>query len=333
VPSASRAFVCGALIAAIGVLPIACGSSCRGTPSADAPKQADASTSMVDAAGIDKFGVQKIYPTIQGGREWYLPDDADHRSAEWDDKDAMVKTDEPGVFKVIGILNPRLDVHSPQGKAWWRNVEMTGYIRMIGVTEDAAMKMKPHWTFYARGERHTHEETEKTSRINDGVRAPEGTAVWPGYPFDAEYVNVRCLGTSMKGEFFTNGFIEWQKELSHPDGYTAGRPQLHTTFQPEPGQWFGMKVAIRNYDHDHAVNMQMWLDEKASGEWKLVAEGEDPGEGWFSKDLGINGCDKPPFNYRTDQAITWAGPFAAFRVDYIDYDFKWASVREVAPLP
>ncbi len=54
--------------------------------------------------------------------------------------------------------------------------------------------------------------------------------------------------------------------------------------------------------------------------------------GWNAQTATIDGCGAAPFSYAVDQLITWAGPYVTFRVDNLVYDFKWASVREIAPL-
>jgi hypothetical protein len=80
---------------------------------------------------LDRFGVRKVYPTISGGREWFLPANAEVANPEWDPnaghRGTFVKTSEPGVFRLRG--GPRLPVKAPAGKAWFRNMEVTAYYR------------------------------------------------------------------------------------------------------------------------------------------------------------------------------------------------------------
>lgn len=178
---------------------------------------------------------------------------------------------EPGSATISG--SPRIDVISPAGKAWWRDVEMTAYLKYESVkTTDPSQA--PHWTFYARGERHTSSTTVADPKtINGGVLAPVGTATWPGYPFTGTTsIDARCLGSSIKGAIYPDGHGWWKKEISHTEGYTASRPPP-------------------------------------------------------------NGVVAAPFSYATDQLVTWAGPNVTFRVDNLVYDFKWASAREIEPLP
>ena len=292
------------------------------------------------ASGVDGFGVRKICPTLPGGREWYLPSTADVADAEWKPKKHIAKTAEPGVFRISGC--PHNDVVSPSGKAWWRNVEMTAYLRFLAdlpAPADGSCNQRPHWTFYARGERHSPEIFADPASIDEGVTAPPGTATWPGYPFSGPSVNARCLGTSLKGLLFSDsGAVSFQKEISHVAGYTqetvlgSGLPG-----GAAPGAWFGYKVILRNFHGDGAVHMETWVDPVATGAWARVFEVDDSG-GWPAKPLpggqpALNGCDGAPFHYAEDQLITWAGPHVTFRADNLAYDLRSASVREVEPLP
>src|SRR5688572_17168142 len=51
---------------------------------------------LPEAAPVDRFGVRKIYPTVSGGREWTLPNDAESANSEWSpsngNRGKMVKT-------------------------------------------------------------------------------------------------------------------------------------------------------------------------------------------------------------------------------------------------
>jgi hypothetical protein len=271
-----------------------------------------------------------VYPTVVGGREWYLSDRADIPDDEWL-ATGVSATSEAKVFYVSG--SPRMDVLSPSGKAWWRNVEMTGYLRYLGpmVTDPT---QRTHWEWYARGERHTRDLTANPAVINRGVRAPAGTATWPGYPFGGNSINARCLGTALHGNIYLDGEAHWEKEISHTDGYVAENRGLTRIagFRDPLNRWFGFKVVIRNAGADRTVQMEAWVDPDADGTWTKVDEVQDAG-GWTARDANINGCGLSPFAYGTAQIITWAGPYVTFRMDNGSCNFKWFSAREVAPLP
>jgi hypothetical protein len=272
----------------------------------------------------DKFGVRKIYPTKAGGREWYLPATAQQSDGEWLSGSSVTGTPEAGVFHIQG--SPRLAVSSPAGKPWWRNVELTGYFRLRGTM---AGDIAPQYQFYARGERHITSNVDGAS-INQSRPAPAGTPTMPGYPFSG-MINGHCLGTSYKGYLYMSGRVDFKKEISHTAGYTGARDGKQVPGGVPMNGWIGFKVMIRNFNNDQAVHMESWVDAKATGEWVKMSEVRDTG-GWTGG-AGLDGCDGPPFNFKQDQLITWAGPYVNFRFDNNSSDLRWLSAREIAPMP
>ena len=277
----------------------------------------------------DPFGVTRLNPTRNGGREWFLPADATRPDDEWQ-PDAKVTQVSAGVFHVAGA--PRMMVVSPQGKAWWRNVEMTTYVRETG-TVNVYGDQEPHWTMFARGERHANDNIAPVS-INRGVAAPDGTVTWPGYPFHGrDTINHACLATCYHGLFFPQGKFILEKEIAHTEGYA--RVAAQTTLADFPhalNRWVGAKFVLRNMNGDKAVKLELWVDRHGDGTWSKVAETTDTGS-WGGGNANLNGCTAAPHQYTTTQVVTWAGPWAAFRVDNLSFDFKWMSVREIDPLP
>ena len=80
---------------------------------------------------VDLFGIEKIYPTKEGGREWHVnmddPFTDDLFSTTFDryitrQDDSSWRIDGPAV---------RLNVITPQGSEPWKNVEITGYAKVI----------------------------------------------------------------------------------------------------------------------------------------------------------------------------------------------------------
>jgi hypothetical protein len=299
-------------------------------PPADGPSSPDPGPPPADAgpppnAGMDPFGVRKIHPTRNGGREWYMPANATQSDGEWGGGNSVTATGEPGVFRVNG--SPRIPVASPAGKAWWRNVEMTGYYRYRSTLP--AADLTPGFQMYARGERHTANMVNGAS-VNGGRQPPAGTPTWPGYPYSG-MINGHCLGSSYKGYMDINGSMDFKKEVSHTAGYTGARDSKKPFGGTVPtNQWVGFKVVIRNYDNNRAVHMESWLDPKGDGTWQKINDVRDNG-GWAG---GANpdGCGGAPFNYKDDQIINWAGPHVNWRFDFVSVDVKWFSAREVDPL-
>jgi hypothetical protein len=280
--------------------------------------------------GPEATGREQVYSTADGGREWFLPDDADQPSLGWAPSPGSVTRVSPGIFRTEGEAGQvRLSVSSPSGTAWWRNVEMTGYFRMIStITSTQA----PHWEFFARGERHS--STPVTSAdLNGGVAAPGGTATWPWYPLLGAAPNVHCLGTAYHGNFYLTGRAVFEKELAHPDGYAPQRAAVMLPgFAPQPGQWFGLKFMARNSPDSRTVHLELWLDPGATGRWQKVTETDDTGA-WSTTAGQMDGCDAAPYGYATDEILNWAGPWVTFRSDALAIEFRWLSVREIGPRP
>jgi len=278
----------------------------------------------------DPFGVRRIYGTIPGGREWYLPADAETPNAEWNVEDNPVTKVSPGVFHTLGNDGEvRLTVSSPSGKAWWRNVEMTAYFRYTAPHDSNGQAR--HWELLARTERHSGNSASGSS-INRGVAAPAGTATWPGYPFGSGTVNVHCLGSSYHGNAYVDGHVLFEKEITHTEGYAPQRGSTQTPDLANPlNRWFGYKFVVRNADANRRVHLELWLDASADGTWRRVMQYDDSAGKWAA-DGNLDGCGSSPFAYSTDQLITWAGPWLIFRSDSIATDFRWLSAREVGPI-
>lgn len=334
-----RAF--GAAAAVLCVL-AACGSQ-KARPSQAGPVEPPP-YQPPPGATVDRFGVPMIYPTAAGGREWTLPDDADRTDAtgEWVPVLGAVTPLGGGAFHTDGSATvnraeTRLEVRSPAGKAWWRNVEATWYARSSGWRGSACVDWYDrHFSLAARGERHAGGTTTK-AEIDAGVPAPAGTATWPWYAGLAAGASVPapCLGTVYYGTIHPlNGRVQFEKELSHVQGYAESGGATRGGFTPAAWTdgWFGYKLVVRNYAGDASrVHMELWVDPVAVGSFTRWSSYDD-GSGWASTD-GLDGCDQAPIGYASDQLITWAGPTFLFRSDCQGLDFRWLSVREVGPIP
>ena len=294
----------------------------------DADAAADAT---IDAGPtVDKFGVREIEPTIAGGREWTLPDTADAPDDEWQPETNDVTKVSAGVFDTIGEDGQvRLNVHSPSGKAWWRNVEMTGYFTYVA--DHVSGGQVQHFELFARGERHSSSSLVGTD-IDDGVLAPAGTATWPGYPYGSSSVNPHCLGTAYHGNVYPTGRVLFEKEVTHTEGYADQRGEITGSGAAGKGTWFGMKFILRNTTAIDRVHAEVWLDKGADGTWTKVTEIDDTAGGWPASTTTLDGCTAAPYGYTPAMLLTWAGPWVTFRSDSIEVQFKWLSVREIAPI-
>lgn len=253
----------------------------------------------------DRFGVEQLFATIPGGREWSAhwekarvvpayaldPEDAVFRNEEGSLRIAGGVAKAPAGMTRLVVLTPK-DAAGHEALPRWRNVEMTIYAR-----RGSAAQTLDYQAFYlsARsGERH-----------ND---------------------DVPCEGTSYHATARFDGQCGFKKELWHPGGYTQLRPDP----APKPWttvparQWIGMKFICRNCDAGQQVRLELYLDADATGVWKRVAELTDTGD-WRGEKPG---CDRPQ-----DAIITEARPAVYFRTDRMPVELKHFSVREIAPLP
>ena len=138
---------------------------------------------------IHNFKVREIYPTKQNGREWFINLDDPTADRIFDPRSEITQ-EHDGSWQIKGRGGSgkyedqvRMNVNTPKGQQQWKNVEITGYAKII-----SAESPKDRLSWYARGDRHSS--------------------------------SVPCEGTSLKGDIRVNGEVFWQKEIWHTSGYT-----------------------------------------------------------------------------------------------------------------
>jgi len=210
----------------------------------------------------DKFGVTKIYPTKKDGEQWYLTSNPDTDS-RFSPQTTMTKNSD-GSFKIkstkvrMGVFTSS-GFHPEEIKTLnhnkialagymqspndWKDVEITGYVKLISGDND-------NFVWYARGARHT------------GYGSPPG-----------------CEGVAYKGDLFFDGSTRFSKEQWHSGGYDFG--EFGKNIGPIKGKWVGLKVIMYNIIQDDktAVKLELWVDEKNNNDWIKAAERVDNG-GW-----------------------------------------------------
>jgi hypothetical protein len=308
----------------------------------------------------DRFGVAKLYPTVASGREWTLPDNADQidPTDEWHPVLGTVSAPTPGEFHVSAKPSTgetRLEVRSPSGKRWWKNIEATYYVKR-GVDSGPSLQdwWDRHWTIIARGERHQDNTTTKIgangiNTINgQGTPPPDTQAVWPTWPWypnitDDFVVAEPVLATSYDVNLYPgsatdgcSGRILFEKEITHVNGYADNPPNqgsvIPAGWPVGTPDWVGLKMVVRNYLSDsNKVHLEAWVDRDANGSWVLQTHYDDV-PGWAATELDAN-AGSAPYNYPLDMVITWAGPYVTYRADLMDFEMKWNSIREIDPLP
>ncbi|HEX9319657.1 MAG TPA: discoidin domain-containing protein [Nitrososphaeraceae archaeon] len=265
------------------------------------------SSTSPPAAGTDKFGIKKLYPTKSGGEEWYMnmanpqgdsrfnPQNTITKNSDgsWKMKSSKVRM---GVYTSSGYSSskiPTIDHSKILAKGYmmapndWKNFEMTMYTKVNTAGSD------DNFAPYGRGGRHT------------GGGYPEG-----------------CEGSAYKGDIFFSGKVRFAKEQWHVSyvftDYKTGTSSIK-------GKWIGFKYVLYNFQLNGktAVKMELYLDKNNDGNFVKVDEAVDKG-GWGNTGGECNGAP--------DQIITWGGPIATFRWDTAtDVDFKNLSVREIQP--
>jgi hypothetical protein len=247
------------------------------------------------AVVVDKFGIKKIYPTKKGGREWYINMDNPKNDSIFN-----VGSGQNLIRQSDGSwsnTNPQVRMHvsTPPGLPMWKNVEITGYVKVISIDRhNKGIPIDIAWL--ARGNIH-----------ND---------------------HIRCDGTALNGGIHNDGTVGWKKEIWFPGGYTDELAHTKVT-DPIVGRWIGWKVVIYNINNDSAVKMESYLDDNNNDHWIKVTDLTDNG-GWYAnssdKEFYSAECGKPK-----DHVLTNAGPIAAFRSDNMIADFTHLSVREIQP--
>jgi hypothetical protein len=250
------------------------------------------------------FKPKEIYPTKQGGREWYLDINNPLEDGGIFDPGTKITKLQDGSWLVGEDSNDnyqvRMNLNTPPGQNEWKNVEITGYVKVIDTASGDAASPEGSPTpisaidWYARGGRHSD--------------------------------SVPCEGTSLKGILRINGLAAWQKEIWHTGGYTDTRAVVNAT-NPILDRWIGWKVVMYNINNDTAVKMESYIDENANNNWRKVNEVVDSG-GWYanSPDNVFYSVD---CNRLKDYVVTNSGPIVTFRSDNILWQFRELSVREI----
>jgi hypothetical protein len=246
--------------------------------------------------GEDIFGIKEIYPTRPDGREWFLnSEDPRSDGIFYITSDKNITKQNDGSW-LINSSEVRMNVDTPPGLSEWKNVEITGYARILSVI-DPSKENDLAW--FARSGIHSN-------------KSP-------------------CEGTGLIGGIHTDGTVEWKKEILFREGYTDGRDKAKVVVDPIIGRWIGWKVVMYNTNNNSAVKMESYIDNKDTNYWVQVTNLTDNG-GWSAKSSDekfySTNCNKPK-----DYILTNGGPIVTFRSDNLVWEFKDLSVREIQPFP
>ena len=91
-------------------------------------------------AGIDKFEIKDIYPTKNGGREWFMDMDnpTNDKTFSITSHIPITRNNDDGSW-FIDKPEVRMNVNTPKGEPLWKNVEITGYVKPTSVIKMVVM--------------------------------------------------------------------------------------------------------------------------------------------------------------------------------------------------
>jgi hypothetical protein len=179
----------------------------------------------VKTAQVDPLGVRMIYPSNPGGQAWFINMNNPESDKRFDPKDTITRNPD-GSWK-IRDTQVRMNVFTTSGykpstiitnqkqlasRGYmqdpndWRNVEVTGYVRVNAAGDD------DNFTWYARGGKHG----------KDGA----------------------CVGTAYKPGLFFSGKIQFSKEQWHSKGYA--KSDEISALPSIKGRWVGFKSVVYN---------------------------------------------------------------------------------------
>jgi hypothetical protein len=256
----------------------------------------------------DKFGIKKLYHSIEGGMFWQ----AAWEGGRWDDDPWLERGSDDiryrvsnGILTVTGATS-RLYVRDPKKKRQWRNVEVTVY-----------------------GMRVSDDDVAYSGLVTD-VRTNHGTvgqlAKNPG--------DSRGLVARLRFD----GQADFGKEIKHPNTVATKPVRVFKGEMPR-NKWIGYKHICRDLPGHRGTHQELWMDltgGENGGDWKQVAYHDDRGH-------SLGEGEKPAVKGVDPAAPLTSGPrkgsesglpniAVLFRADDLGRNglkYKWASVREI----
>ena len=285
-------------------------------------------------AGLDTFGITRIYATKAGTLEWnsahwnngharlvqYAGDPYDPTG--WTDNHSSGSGDSlfingNGVLMINGA-GPRFHINSTElysgndptplvAPQFFLNTEATGYYRRI-TTGGAG-----------------YDGMEIQVRTGPLAHASAGGNV--------------CDATGLASRFRDDGKWDWEKELKHPSStvystkYNFDAPLFGEGTIPLK-RWIGMKFIVFNIDNDAHVKLETYIDSVSDvtsgppangGHWEFVGSMIDSGSNWPGGD--ISGCP----DLSQAMAVTVGHGTMLLRTDGEACTWKMVSFREIDP--
>ena len=267
------------------------------------------------SAGVDVFGMNKIYPTKPGGEEWFMNmenlksdprlkvgtstgDIIKNQDGSWSpvsqDKVILnVYTSSVGEFNKGNVTTFNLKELAKNGHWFkendWLNIEMGGYFK-LNSTNDLSLG----YSFFPRSIDHSNDHGG-------------------------------CGGATPVFTFGFNGVLTAKKEMWFSSLISSAAEKIGELSPSIVDKWIGMKAVIYNLPNKD-VKQEFWMDKDNNGKWEKVYEFTDKGGFGISGETGPEKCGG-----EWDQRYTWGSPKVTFKWNQADVEFKNLSVREIIP--
>jgi hypothetical protein len=272
------------------------------------------STEAIEVVEDDIFGITRIYPTKVGAREWFLNMSDPKNSSNFFITDNLNLSKLSDGSWRINASHVRMVVNTSDGQEKWKNVEITGYVRLSQLTNGNVS------------------DTEISNSLSESNEDEIDDLVFISRS-GRHSSEVPCEGTAYNAGLYTDGSAGWKKEIWHTGGYTEERAR-HKLAESYLNKWIGLKAVVYNVMKDNetsGVKLEMYIDGSNINNWTKVSDITDSG-GWYTKSNNTEffsaGCGRA-----RDYVIIDGGPNIIFRTDNLLLDFKNLSVREIQPPP
>ena len=268
---------------------------------------------LEEAAEDDIFGISKIYPTKVGAREWFLNMSDPKNSSNFFITDNLNLTKLSDGSWRINASHVRMVVNTSEGQEKWKNVEITGYVRLSQLTNE-----------------NVSDTDDSSNGVADEDEIDDLVFISRSGRHSSE---VPCEGTAYNAGIHTDGSLGWKKEIWHTGGYTEERARQKIA-ESYLNKWIGLKAVVYNLMKNNetgGVKLETYIDGSNVNNWTKVSDIIDSG-GWYAKSNNSEffsaGCGRA-----RDHVIIDGGPNVIFRTDNMVLDFKNLSVREIQPPP
>jgi hypothetical protein len=213
-----------------------------------------------------------------------------------------------------------MNVDTPSGSEPWRDVEMTGYIKIISINSSSVMTNSSSNGTGDSSVLTAGSPPADESEIKDTAWYARGRKRNNGAP---------CEGTAYFGGLHPEGTGSWKKLIRWTGGYTEERFRHKVLNEEMIGKWIGWNIYNIEISNITALKMESYLDINNNGSWSKFTDFVDSG-GWYARtpeaEFYSARCGKPK-----DYIVTNSGSIATFRADNMVLDFRDLSIREIQP--